>query len=191
MPWEIKWIFVTRWKRGIVCQKRYLQNQVIILPTYVPAEMYSKRIKPSHVPKAGRHIYLNHWGNLHKNKLYEWIYHDRQEFSNFKDFKRKLSAQKFFTASSALRFVSQINGRVEKHVLDATDDKYGPLSRQVGRWNVQKVTKSSLVSWAVISQWGDQPARRRGGLVVTAPDLYSGGPGFKSRSPFSIQGHAL
>ena len=145
MSWEIKWIFVSIWKRGIVCQKKYLHNQVIILPTYVPAEMYSKRIKPSHVPKAGRHIYLNHWGNLHKNKLSEWIiliiiielrrkwvtgsgsgemriYHERQEFSNFREFKRKLSARKSCTA---LRFVIQINGRVEKHVLGATDDKYG------------------------------------------------------------------
>ena len=53
------------------------------------------------------------------------IYHEREEFSNFREFKRKLSARKFFGASSALRFGIQINARVEKHVLDATDDKYG------------------------------------------------------------------
>ena len=39
------------------------------------------------------------------------IYHEREEFSNFREFERKLSARKSFTASSALRFVIQINGR--------------------------------------------------------------------------------
>ena len=53
--------------------------------------------------------------------------HEREEFSSFREFKRKLSARKFFGASSALRFGIQINVRVEKHVLDATDDKYGSV----------------------------------------------------------------
>ena len=58
--------------------------------------------------------------------------HEREEFSNFGEFKRKLSARKFFGTSSALRFGIQINGRVEKHVLDTTDDKYGSAVTEGG-----------------------------------------------------------
>lgn len=138
-------------KTGNCLSKKYQHNQVMMLSTYVLAAMYSKRIKPSHVPKAGRHIYLNHWGNLHKNKLYEWIIliiiincvENGQESPVpglvIREFTTKGKSFLALESSKEIRVLGNLLqlqvlcdllfksmvGRVEKHVLDATDDKYG------------------------------------------------------------------